>query len=256
MPERTYFDGIDVKQGNTTLTSVDVEDSEARQQLSDLEDYVGTITPVPLIATENKTYTAPTGVFGYSPVTVNVGTPQLPTGYTQLDYVTCGGETSPAYCEISLSLNDNVDIWEFITSTNTIESGYHTFFARINQYSLAYNGSTLKGWQVSPFTGDVTATVGTVYRTNISTSGGSGNITYTIGAYRSDAEYFDGRIYSIKCKHSDSDGEKSLFDTQNMALFLVPAKRNSDDKVGLYDVVSDTFYTSTSGNDFGEPIKG
>ena len=175
----------------------------------------------------------------------------LPSGYTRLDYVTCGGRTSPAYCEISLLTNGNVETWEFITSTNTIESGYHTFFA--HGFSVAYNGNTLKGWQKSLFTGDITVTVGTVYRTNISTSDKPGNITCMIGAYSSDQEYFDGRIYSIKCKHSDSDGEKSLFDTQNMALFLIPAKRNSDDKVGLYDVVSDTFYTSTSGNDFGEP---
>ena len=43
MPEKTYFDGIDVKQGGTTLTSVDVEDAEAREQLADLEDYVETL---------------------------------------------------------------------------------------------------------------------------------------------------------------------------------------------------------------------
>lgn len=72
MPDTQYFTGIDVKQGSTTLTSVDVEDAEAREQLNDLEDYVETIAPVPLSATENRTYTAPTGVFGYSPVTVNV----------------------------------------------------------------------------------------------------------------------------------------------------------------------------------------
>lgn len=52
--------------------SIDVKDSEARADLADLEDYIEGIAPVPLSATENKTYTAPTGVFGYSPVTVNV----------------------------------------------------------------------------------------------------------------------------------------------------------------------------------------
>ena len=50
MSERTYFDGIDVKQGNTTLTSVDVKDSEAREQLSDLEDYVETLLDVELMS--------------------------------------------------------------------------------------------------------------------------------------------------------------------------------------------------------------
>lgn len=63
MPDTQYFTNIDGKY---------VKDAEARTHLNDLEDYVETITPVPLSATENKTYTAPTGVFGYSPVTVNV----------------------------------------------------------------------------------------------------------------------------------------------------------------------------------------
>lgn len=72
MPEKQYFTGIDVRSGNTVITSVDVKDSEARQSLDDLEDYVESIAPVALSVTQNGTYTAPTGVFGYSPVTVNV----------------------------------------------------------------------------------------------------------------------------------------------------------------------------------------
>ena len=72
MPEKQYFKGIDIKSGSTVITSVDVADSEARADLTDLEDYVEGIVPVALSVTENGTYTAPTGVFGYSPVTVNV----------------------------------------------------------------------------------------------------------------------------------------------------------------------------------------
>lgn len=65
MPDTQYFTKIDGKY---------VKDAEAREQLNDLEDYVETITPVPLSVDSNGTYTAPTGVFGYSPVTVNVPT--------------------------------------------------------------------------------------------------------------------------------------------------------------------------------------
>lgn len=50
MPEKQYFEGIDVKSGSTVITSVDVADSEARADLSDLEDYVETITAVELIS--------------------------------------------------------------------------------------------------------------------------------------------------------------------------------------------------------------
>lgn len=63
MPDTQYFTNIDGKY---------VKDAEARADLADLEAYVGTITPVALSADSNGTYTAPEGVFGYSPVTVNV----------------------------------------------------------------------------------------------------------------------------------------------------------------------------------------
>ena len=72
MPEKQYFKSIDVKKDGVIIASIDTKDSEARADLADLEDYVEGIAPVSLSVTENGTYTAPTGVFGYSPVTVNV----------------------------------------------------------------------------------------------------------------------------------------------------------------------------------------
>lgn len=65
MPDTQYFTNIDGKY---------VKDAEARAELADLEDYVETITPITLSVDSNGIYTAPTGVFGYSPVTVNVPT--------------------------------------------------------------------------------------------------------------------------------------------------------------------------------------
>lgn len=74
MPEKQYFKSVAVKSGSTITDLGDVADSEARADLSDLEDYVEGIAPVSLSVTENGTYTAPTGVFGYSPVSVSVPT--------------------------------------------------------------------------------------------------------------------------------------------------------------------------------------
>ena len=68
--------------------SIDVKDSEARQSLEDLEDYVESIVPVALSVTENGTYTAPTGVFGYSPVTVALDTSFYPKTDCELIDVT------------------------------------------------------------------------------------------------------------------------------------------------------------------------
>lgn len=68
--------------------SIDVKDSEARQSLDDLEDYVESIAPVALSVTQNGTYTAPTGVFGYSPVTVALDTSFYPKADCELIDVT------------------------------------------------------------------------------------------------------------------------------------------------------------------------
>lgn len=72
MPDKQYFEGIDVVSGGETVLSVDIADAEAREDLTDLENYVTAMTPVSLNVTRNGEYTAPTGVFGYSPITVNV----------------------------------------------------------------------------------------------------------------------------------------------------------------------------------------
>lgn len=88
MPEKQYFEGVDIVSGGTVISLADVADTEARQSLDDLEDYVESITPVALSVTENGTYTAPTGVFGYSPVTVAVSKDFYPKADCELIDVT------------------------------------------------------------------------------------------------------------------------------------------------------------------------
>ena len=203
--------------------------------------------------TANGTYTASAdNLDGYSSVTVNVSdAPTLPDTYTRLDYVECGGASAPAYFDCTYTENKS-DLWEFVTSANALDSGYHTFYAVSDAYSLAYDGDTLKGWQITPFSGNVSADVDTAYRAIITTGTDTASKTFAVGAYHGTnwTEFFDGKIYSIKCKRTDADGEKTLFDNLNYALYFIPAKRNSDDVIGLYEAVSGTFYTSTSGNAF------
>ena len=47
-----------------------------------------------------------------------------------------------------------------------------------------------------------------------------------------------------------SDITKSFADYNNIKIWLVPAQRKSDDKVGLYDLINETFYPSITGVEF------
>jgi hypothetical protein len=57
--------------------------------------------------------------------------------------------------------------------------------------------------------------------------------------------YFYGKLYSFK-----------IYDNDTLVRDFVPTKRDSDNKYGLYDLITDTFYTSPNGNNFigGEPV--
>ena len=72
MPDTQYFTGIDVVANGNTILSSDVKDGEARADLAELSAYVNGLTPIRLDVAQNGTYTAPTGLFGYNPVAVNI----------------------------------------------------------------------------------------------------------------------------------------------------------------------------------------
>lgn len=197
--------------------------------------------------TENDTYDTTSN----NSVIVNVdGAPVLPNTYDRLDYVIANG----AAFRLTYAENKG-DLFEIVTSANALENGYHTFFSVYNAYSLTYNGNTLTSWQIDTFSGDVSAVVDTVYRTIIEIDRSHGDRALGIGGYAASewAEFFNGRIYSIKCKRTDADGEKSMFNNSNYALYFIPARRKSDNKVGLYEAVSGTFCPSETGTDFEAP---
>lgn len=197
--------------------------------------------------TENGTYDTTMN----NSVVVNVDeAPVLPNTYDRLDYVIANG----AAFRLTYAENKG-DLFEIVTSANALDSGYHTFFSVYNAYSLTYNGSTLTSWQIDTFSGDVSVVVDTVYRTIIEIDRSHGDRVLGIGGYPASewAEFFDGRIYSIKCKRTDEDGTKSMFNNSNYAVYFIPARRKSDNKVGLYEAVSGTFCPSETSTDFEAP---
>lgn len=125
MPEKQYFKSVAVKSGSTITDLGDVKDSEARADLADLEDYVEGIAPVSLSITENGTYTAPTGVFGYSPVTVSVSPNVNSKTITQNGVYTAALENLDGYSVVVVNIPSGAMIGvideEAIVGEGTIE---------------------------------------------------------------------------------------------------------------------------------------
>ena len=239
MPDTQYFTNIDGKY---------VKDSEARADLADLENYVESMTPVALSATENGTYTAPTGVFGYSPVVVKVG-PSLPDTYEELDYVTLNGYTGFVMLNYALLSGDIVEAYTAPFAESL--SGEHAFFASSGYIEACYQDGNLTKWGngCTDLIGSRPATANTKYLSRIQMTNTSAN--FTIGYYNGSI-YFFGRIYSLTIIRPSKDQSGTEVGSVKL-LDFVPAKRKSDSKVGLYDMVNQVFCVSTTGTDFGEP---
>ena len=253
MPFRVKKKGGDAKLDSKTIT----DNGTYTASDDGLDGYSSvTVNVAPNVGTKNitanGTYTASSdSLDGYSSVSVIVDAPPaLPDTYDRLDYVIANGAAFRfTYGE------EKGDLFEIVTSANALESGYHTFFSVYNAYTLTYNSDTLTSWQIDTFSGDVSAVIDTVYRTIIEIDRSHGDRALGIGGYPASewAEFFNGRIYSIKCKRTDADGTKTLFNNSNYALYFIPAKRKSDNKVGLYEAVSGTFCPSETSTDFEAP---
>ena len=250
MPEKQYFTGIDVKKDGSIIDSIDAKDSEARADLADLEDYVESIAPVALSITENGTYTAPTGVFGYSPVTVDTDY-HLPDGYTQLDYVETPSSGQAGF-EITGYTATDYDIHE--TKTMPYRFGAEAGFCGCDNGSaleLYYTSSgDLKVYSLDScidLIGSRSASLNNAYVTKamIKSTYKSG---FKIGYYKLQNYPFYGRIYYYNVY-------RPARDVENITLLynFIPCKRNSDNKIGFYDAVNDTFYSSTTGTEFVAP---
>lgn len=111
-------------------------------------------TPVinSLSVTENGTYTAPSGVDGYSPITVNVPQGVTPTGTKQISITENGTTTEDvtnyASAEITVNVSGSSGIsWDDIAS-NSIPSGEIVLSGTsVGAYAFAYRSGT-NPWKV------------------------------------------------------------------------------------------------------------
>jgi len=183
--------------------------------------------------------------------------PRLPLEYTELEYITGDGN---AYIDLNTTLtqNDNVEVDFIAQYSNASQIFGYRDSATSNNFTL-FHGSGLRSLFMDFNNSDYTnyrlgtdCDNGTEYIAKISKTArqlcsANGTVlaqnntvcpdTFTTGnAYL----FFVGGAPSSSNKSKDSIKYVKISDR----MYLVPAKRNSDSEIGMYDMVSGTFFTN------------
>ena len=201
---------------------------------------------------------------------------RLPVGYTEVEYIE-NVTPNKAYIDTGFKPNQNTKVFadfQYVT-TNTHPRCFGCGPWNGLAYELnAENGITSNGvwnWKFGDTSGWLTTGVhtdfnrhtaiidsGKLYLDDVvigSTTVTTFQLTDSIGLFgfivngsqggTSAGEYMFGKFYSFK-----------VYDNGTLTRDLVPAKRDSDDKYGMYDIVNDVFYVSPNGNNFigGDPV--
>ena len=180
-------------------------------------------------------------------------------GYTEVEYIE---NTSTAYINLGVSpysVNGNSFIVEstfssftqssfaYLISTEYTTSPYYGFILRWVNNNLILDGASI-GIDTTATNipnGDGTSAI-TFYSDSTTTSNNNTPITLFCGMNGSSPwRNGKGKCYSLK-----------LTINNNIVRDLVPAKRDSDEKYGMYDIVNDVFYLSPNNVDFigGDPV--
>lgn len=235
------------------INGIYAKDTELRSGINTLRTTVLNSTIKTLNVTEAGTYTANpnTGTYGYSPVIVNIG-PSLPDTYDELDYVIVPSSWTGFVVPNWITETDDVVETDTAPFSESL-SGEHAFFATEGYVEGCYQDGNLTKWGngCEDLIGTRSATANTRYTSRIKINSSGTPRTISIGYYNSSIRFF-GRIYTFTVYRSIKDQSGTEVGT-NKIIDLIPAKRKSDDKVGLFDMVNQVFCVSTTGTDFGEP---
>ena len=190
-------------------------------------------------------------------------TPSLPSGYTEVEYIQ---NTSTAYIDTNLQLysstTNSFEVEAKLIAAKHDSSSYQNVFSSMSEDGEPYQGFTYR-YQVGNLVGtsipngqntftivnneDSTQTVTVTSSTSQRTYTHTYPLTLFCGlnSSRSPFRWTNSKFYYCKVKMNNE-----------LVRDLVPCKRDSDDKYGMYDMVSKTFLTSPNNANFvgGNPV--
>ena len=180
-------------------------------------------------------------------------TPRLPAGYEQLDYVICP-QSGQAGFEITGYTPIQYDIQECKTSPYSLptESTTADFSGTWNShnphYQLYYDSNSIKFYErdfaATALLPSRAAVVNGEYISRLKIEKTLSD-SICIGYTKLNEYVFTGAIYYYRIWR--------LTNENTLIYDFVPAKRTSDNKVGMYERINDVFYPSTTGTDFEAP---
>ena len=217
----------------------------------------GSAVVQPLSVTQNGTYNPPSGVDGYAPVTVNVsggGGDVLPTGYTAISYIESNGTQ---YIDTGVPINGNF-IFDCDFSLPISPSGWHGLLGGGNgnasaSFSFLINGLTTASFQHgSGSYNDVSFpfAIDTRYNAHLCHGFSIGETYYPFVNFSSTNHCL---LFKVNWESSTINAKVYRFDLHTgvtLARHMVPAMRDSDGEVGMYDFVTETFFTNAGTGTF------
>lgn len=187
----------------------------------------------------------------------------LPQGYIQLEYIE---STGTQYINTGYALIGNRDDIEldFYLSDNTVRNNIvgarNATTSQVYTVNTMSNGKWRFGWKNSSITYDVQATIGRhivkvehdggIFKVDGVVVGQEGNSSITTpvkgGVLAIRSSQGVGVYYSY-CKVY----EYKMWRDGVLKVHLIPAMRNSDSVVGMYDIINDRFLTNSGTGTFG-----
>ena len=208
------------------------------------------------------TYVSPGGGGSYDPY-------GLPSGYTALKYLKSTG-TQWVKTDISPTLNTRLQV----TGQRTVTTGYSTIGGCSNpttyipmangaygvRYYAKFGNSSEKNIDNAFPVGTALPPTITVDKTSaVFSTEGMADKTLAIGATAIGTVNPNTRIALFGRYDGSTDTctttsgfllRAKIWDNDALVADFVPAKRDSDDELGMYDFVSETFYTNAGSGDF------
>lgn len=186
---------------------------------------------------------------------------RLPAGYTELLYLESNGtQYINMACDVNKSLFFGIeaDIWALHPHNNSYAIFSANPYAQFISTFYSYNTSTNKSTFTSSIGGTAAsggwgAEVGSKTHIILSTEGKTVNGTYTALSRPLTANITNFRLfggYGNNYRYPIRIGEFKITGGTTLMRDLIPAMRDSDSVVGMYDLANNTFLTNAGSGTF------